>query len=244
MHLLLNAMPRAARIVVPGIPHHVTQRGNRRQQTFFSDADYGRYLGLIAKGCREAKAEVLAWCLMPNHVHLVLVPSTQGGLADALAGAHQCYSWLVNRRNGWQGHLWQSRFYSCPLDDAHVVAAVRYVELNPLRARLVATPEQWRWSSTRGRVSGNGDDLIDGERPPALRNVGDWLAFLAEGLDDETAERLRAHQRTGAALGAAEFLAHIEALIGRSVRRRPRGRQPREPGLSGRAHPQSQIDLL
>lgn len=221
-------MPRTARIVVPGVAHHVTQRGNRRQQTFFGEPDYARYVELIAEGCSEARVDVLAWCLMPNHVHLLLVPSTPSGLADALASAHQRYTWLVNRRNRWQGHLWQSRYYSCPLDDAHLVAAVRYVELNPLRARLVVTPEQWRWSSVRGRVSGKGDVLIRGERPTPLRDVGDWLAFLAEGLADEEVERLRSHLRTGAALGGDEFVAQIEARIGRSLQCRPRGRPSRD----------------
>ena len=237
-------MPRTARIVVPGIPHHVTQRGNRRQQTFFSDADYARYVELLAKGCDAANAEVIAWCLMPNHVHLVLVPATEDGLAESLGGAHQCYAWLLNRRNGWQGHLWQSRYYSCPLDDAHVVAAVRYVELNPLRARLVSSPEQWRWSSASGRVSGAGDALIGAERPFALRDIGNWLAFLAEGLDQETAERLRAHQRTGRALGGADFLAHVESMTGRSQQCRPRGRQPRERPDAASTTGSAQITML
>ena len=125
-------MPRAPRIVVPGVAHHVTQRGNRRQQTFFSDADYMRYVELVGEGCRNAGVGVLAWCLMPNHVHLILVPSDATGLTAALSVAHQRYTWIVNGRNSWKGHLWQRRFYSSPLDGAHLRAAVRYVELNPL----------------------------------------------------------------------------------------------------------------
>ena len=193
-------MPRIARIVVPGVPHHVTQRGNRRQPTFFGDGDFARYVELLADACSDAQVEVLAWCLMPNHVHLVLVPATSAGLAGAFKAAHQRYTWVINRRNGWQGHLWQSRFYSCPLDGAHAISAIRYVELNPVRARLVATPEQWRWSSVRGRVLGTGDRLVRQQRPQFLDDIGDWLEFLAGGLRDEEAELLRSHVLSGKAL--------------------------------------------
>ena len=213
-------MPRTARIVVPGIAHHVTQRGNRRQQTFFEISDYARYVDLVAEGCRDAGVEVLSWCLMPNHVHLVLRPRTSDGLTQALSVAHQRYTWVVNRRKGWQGHLWHSRFYSCPLDDAHLRIAVRYVELNPLRARLVATPDAWRWSSANGR----GDALVAPDRPIELRDIADWRAFLAQGIDDEAAERLRTHERKGLALGSDAFVTRVEDEIGRNLKRRPRGR--------------------
>ena len=217
-------MPRTARIVVPGIAHHVTQRGNRRQQTFFEISDYARYVDLVAEGCRDAGVEVLSWCLMPNHVHLVLRPRTADGLTQALSVAHQRYTWVVNRRKGWQGHLWHSRFYSCPLDDAHLRIAVRYVELNPLRARLVATPDAWRWSSANGRMTGRGDALVAPDRPIELRDIADWRAFLAQGIDDEAAERLRTHERKGLALGSDAFVTRVEDEIGRNLKRRPRGR--------------------
>ncbi len=223
-------MPRAPRLILPGIAHHVTQRGNRRQQTFFADADYRRYAELVAEYCRAAGVGVLAWCLMPNHVHLILVPSDERGLPQALALAHQRYTWAVNRRNSWRGHLWQSRFHSCPLDDAHLREAVRYIELNPVRARLVASPELWRWSSTRGRMNGRSDDLVSAERPLPLRDVADWLTFLAEGLQDDEAERIREHIVQGRALGGADFLAQVEARTGRSMRRRLPGRPREETG--------------
>jgi putative transposase len=129
-------MPRAARLVLPGIPHHVTQRGNRRQPTFFSDADYGLYLRLLRHWCRKSGTSVWAWCLMPNHVHLVLVPTHEDGLRAALAPTHRSYTWEVNQRHGWRGHLWQSRFASFPMEEAHLHACLRYVELNPVRAGL------------------------------------------------------------------------------------------------------------
>ncbi len=221
-------MPRTARIVVPGVPHHVTQRGNRRQQVFVGPDDFACYIELIAVGCREARVEVLAWCLMPNHVHLVLVPEEEAGLAAALSSAHQRYTWLINRRNGWQGHLWQSRFFSCPLDDAHLVAVARYVELNPVRAKLALSPEQWRWSSARGHISGVGDKLVRQAMPAPVRAITDWRAFLAEGILDDEAERIRTHQVKGRPLGALEFLSRIEVMTGLDLQPKPRGRPRRE----------------
>jgi putative transposase len=133
-------MARLARIVVPGLPHHVTQRGNRRQQTFFGEADIDAYIALMAEHCAAARVAVWAYCLMPNHVHLILVPETETGLRDALGPAHRRYTMAVNAREGWTGWLWQGRFASCPLDEPHLVAAARYVELNPVRAGLVERP--------------------------------------------------------------------------------------------------------
>jgi len=129
-------MGRIARVVLPGYPHHVTQRGNRRQRVFFGDDDYDHYLKLIAQGCLDSQTNCLAYCLMPNHVHLVLTPSAERGLQSTLAEAHRRYTRRVNFRNDWRGHLWQERFHSFPMNDKHLAAVVRYVELNPVRARL------------------------------------------------------------------------------------------------------------
>ena len=138
-------MPRCARLVVPGLPHHVTQRGNRRLPTFFRDGDYALYRHLLREGCAKAGTRIWAWCLMPNHVHLILVPSSEDGLRAALGEAHRRYTRLVNEREGWRGHLWQSRFASFAMDEQWLVACARYVELNPVRAGLVRRPEDWRW---------------------------------------------------------------------------------------------------
>ena len=134
-------MARLARAVAAGVPHHVTQRGNRRQPTFFGDADYEMYRALLATSCGRHGVAVWAYCLMPNHVHLILVSATAPGLRLALGETHQRYTGVVNRRQGWVGHLWQGRFASCALDGSHLVAAVRYVELNPVRARLAERAE-------------------------------------------------------------------------------------------------------
>jgi putative transposase len=127
-------MPRIARLVVPGIPHHVTQRGNRRQRVFFSAGDGRLYLRLLREGCEKAGTRVWAWCLMPNHVHLILVPAHEHGLRAALAEPHRRYAATVNRRSEWKGHLWQERFASFPMDEQWLIACARYVELNPVQS--------------------------------------------------------------------------------------------------------------
>ena len=115
---------------MPGVPHHVTQRGNRRQKTFFTKEDYSAYLNLMADWCGQFGVEIWAYCLMPNHVHLIAVPEREDSLAQAIGEAHRRYTRRINFRKGWRGHLWQGRFSSYPMDDVYLMAAVRYVELN------------------------------------------------------------------------------------------------------------------
>ena len=150
-------MARLARVVAPGLPHHVTQRGNRRQQTFFCDEDYESYLQLMAQFCKAHQVEIWAYCLMPNHVHLIAVPQSADGLRRAIGEAHRRYTRMVNFREGWRGHLWQGRFASFVLDEPYLLTAARYVELNPVRAGLVNTPRQYRWSSAAAHLRGRDD---------------------------------------------------------------------------------------
>jgi putative transposase len=215
-------MPRLARLVIPGIPHHVTQRGNRRQPTFFSDEDYRLYLRLLGEWSGRAGTAVWAWCLMPNHVHLILVPSHEDGLRAALAEAHRRYTRRINEREDWRGHLWQSRFASFPMDEDHLLACARYVELNPLRAGLVARPEHWRWSSARAHL-GLGRDGVTDLVPMAAR-APDWRALLDSGLTEGELGAIRARERSGIPLGGPAFLARLAAALGREILPRPRGR--------------------
>jgi len=136
-------MARIARVVAPGLPHHITQRGNRRQKTFFRDDDYDAYLDLMAEWCEKCGVEVWSYCLMPNHVHLIAVPADEGALRRAIGEAHRRYTRRVNFREKWRGCLWQGRFASFCLDAAWLGAAARYVALNPVRARLVRRPEKY-----------------------------------------------------------------------------------------------------
>ena len=164
-------MTRIARIVAPDIPHHVVQRGVRRMDVFFSDDDREQYLSFLSEAASEHASEFLAWCLMSNHVHFVVVPHDVGSLAAVFGEAHRRYTRMVNFREGWRGHLWQERFHSYPLDESHLLAAGRYVEMNPVRAGLVLKPEDWSWSSARYHVGlSAGDRLV---RESKLREMVD-----------------------------------------------------------------------
>ena len=215
-------MSRIARVVIPGHPHHVTQRGVRRMDVFFSDDDRRAYLDLLSKHAASCGITFLAWCLMPNHIHLIAVPEEATSLARGIGEAHRQYTRRVNFRNGWRGYLFQGRFYSCPLEGRHTMAAVRYVLRNPVRAGLVTYPWEYRWSSARWMVGEVPEDRL-AKPSPILEDVSDWGAFLrvpGQDLDD-----FRKHTRTGRPLGSSTFIDHVEATLGRRVRPQRRGRK-------------------
>ena len=218
-------MARLARVVVPGVPHHVTQRGNRRQETFFNEEDYAAYLTLLGEWCGRCGVEVWAYCLMPNHVHLIVVPDSEDGLRRGLGEAHRRYTRRINFREGWRGHLWQGRFASFAMDERYLLRAARYVDLNPVRAKLCRAPWRWRWSSAAAHVAGRDDGLV--RVRPLLERVKDWREFLTEALEAQEIELLRRHERTGRPLGASAFLDRIERTLGRIVRPAKRGRKPK-----------------
>ena len=210
-------MPRLPRVVLPGIPHHVTQRGNNRGQTFFEDSDYALYLDLLAASAERARTEVWAYCLMPNHVHIVLTPSDEYGLSRTFGEVHRRYTGYINARRRTTGHLWQGRFGSVAMDEAHFVTALRYVSLNPVRARLVTRAEAWRWSSVAAHLAGLDDHVV--RVAPALERVGDFAAFLGEPFDEATGyAALRRAERVGRPVGSAAWLSEIERRTGRVLR--------------------------
>ena len=221
-------MARLSRLVVPGIAHHVTQRGNHRQRTFFADGDYALYLDLLKQGCARAGTRIWAWCLMPNHVHLILVPAHEDGLRAALAEAHRRYTRHVNRREDWTGHLWQSRFASFPMDGDWLIACARYVELNPVRAGLAERPEDWRWSSARAHLGLGEDGVTDAS--PLNDRIADWRGLLDGGLEAEAWAAIRGREHNGYALGDDAFLEDVADKVGRPAAPPPRGR-PKRPDL-------------
>jgi putative transposase len=218
-------MARLARVVVPGVAHHVTQRGNRRQETFFNEDDYAAYLSLLGEWCGRCGVEVWAYCLMPNHVHLIVVPDSEDGLRRGLGEAHRRYTRRVNFREGWRGHLWQGRFASFAMDERYLLRAARYVEMNPVRAKLCRVPWRWRWSSASAHVAGRDDGLV--RVAPLLERVKDWRELLLEAVEADDAERLRRHERTGRPLGSPAFLDRIEVTLERIVRPAKPGRKPK-----------------
>lgn len=208
-------MARMPRLVVPSCPHHVTQRGARCQKTFFSDRDFRLYIKLIAEFAEKTNTEVWAYCLMPNHLHMVMVPSCEDGLRATLAEVHRRYSLYINRREGWQGHLWQERFHSCPMDETHLYAAVRYIEMNPVKANICSNPSDWPWSSARAHLSGQDDALV--RVKPMLSRVGQWQHYLSTPIDEEKTKNLRHHASSGRPLGDDGFLASLEEMTGREL---------------------------
>ena len=224
-------MARLARVVVPGLPHHVTQRGNGGARTFFGDDDYAFYLELLGKHAREASVEVWAWVLMPNHVHLILTPSDPDGLRRCLSKVHRTYAGYIHARQKKTGHFWQGRYGAVAMDEAHLAAALRYVALNPVRARLAKRAEAWPWSSARAHLRGETDGVTH------LDPVRDRFPRFADLLDDagleSLAEDLRQAETIGRPTGSLDFLAQLEAATQRSLRRKPRGPKPSTESAAG-----------
>ncbi len=212
-------MPRVARIVIPNVVHHVTQRGNNREDVFFEDDDRRLYLGLLAENAARFSVDLLGYCLMTNHVHLVAIPRREDSLAKAIGRTDYVYTRHVNRARDREGHLWKNRFYSCALDEKHTVAAMRYVERNPVRAGLVAQPWDYPWSSARAHVGGKDPSgLLDlrtwlHDWPPA-----EWRGMLRTDVEDLLLRQLRRSTRRGRPLGSESFVTRMEKLLGRRVR--------------------------
>jgi putative transposase len=183
----------------------VTQRGNRRQRTFFCDGDYRAYLQIAAEAFRETGVEVWGYCLMPNHVHLIAMPPESEALAQAIGSTHLRYTRMVNRREGWTGYLWQGRFASFPMDEDHLLACARYVGLNPVRAGLTTRAADWPWSSVRAHLDGRSDRLLTPE--PLAERLSERLAgFFDEDVEKEALRRFRNASTSGRPLGAAEWV--------------------------------------
>ena len=219
-------MARLPRIVLPGIPHHVTQRGNRREKVFFEDGDYALYLDLLSEAAARAQVAIWSYCLMPNHVHIIAVPSDEDGLRRTFRYVHRHYTGYINARMRVTGHLWQGRFSSVAMDEQHLVCALRYVALNPVRARLVKRAEDWPWSSARAHLEGKSDAFV--EVAPAIERVGDFRTFLGEAFDETmTYAALRKAESVGRPVGSKEWLADMEARTGLTLapgKRGPKGK--------------------
>ena len=231
-------MARLARLVIPGLPYHVTQRGNRRALTFFDDGDYALYRDLLAHAARRSGTQIWAYCLMPNHVHLIVVPVHSDGLRATFADAHRRYTSFINARHRWTGHLWQGRYGAVAMDEAHLAAAARYVALNPVRAHLVERAQDWAWSSTRAHLAGEDDELV--KVAPLLDRYGDFSAFLDDREDQQATRALRTAETTGRPLGSAAWLGQLEATSGRTLAARKRGPKPKRP-TAGTIHAFSKL---
>ncbi len=213
-------MPRIARVVVPDCPHHVTQRGVRRMDVFMSDGDRHAYLKLLAEQSQTHGVSYLAWCLMTNHIHLVAVPSGPNSLAKGIGEAHKRYTRMINSREGWRGYLFQGRFFSCPIEPSHLIAVVRYVLRNPVRAGLAEHAWDYQWSSAKWLVGSAVSDPLMRSLGP-LAEVDEWKTILASA--NENLSSIRQHTRTGRPLGGEAFVEHVEGVLGRRLKKRKPG---------------------
>ena len=215
-------MPRDARVVCAGVPYHVTQRGNYRQDIFEEEEDREKYMEFFMMYLEKFEVKLYAWCLMSNHVHFIVEPSTEDGLANLFRFAHMRYSQYFNRKKGASGHLFQGRFHSSPLDADHLYEALRYVELNPLRAGIVSRVDGYKWSSMKTHLTGKGKYPLSSVNK--YLEIHDWKEYLKEKADEEILKTLRSRAKTNRPAGDAKFIKKIEKLTGRTLTFNKKGR--------------------
>jgi REP-associated tyrosine transposase len=213
--------------------HHIVHRGSRRLNVFRDESDRLSYLDLFIESCALYGLMIRAYSLMPNHVHYVAVPERADSVAKTFHRAQGVYSKRFNKKHGYVGHLWQERPFSCVLSEAHLRNAIRYVENNPVRAGLVASAVDFRWSSARAHAFGDPDPLLDSAEPRAVEG---WSEWLSGDFDPRIAELIRECTFTGRPCGDDAFVQELEALTGRQLRPKKRGPQPKRdanqtPGL-------------
>ncbi len=209
-------MPRIARIVVPGYPHHITQRGNYKQDAFVESADYIRYLKCLEKYSREYGLSILAYCLILNHVHFAAIPENEHSLSKTFSVCHTLYSQYFNKKNEKTGHLWQGRFYSCVLDEKHLYATIRYIENNPVRAKLVEKAEDWEWSSARAHLN-KGKSILSLARIDKFMDMHDWKGYLQDE-DEIMSGVIKANTLSGKPVGNSVFISKLEQIIGKQIK--------------------------
>ncbi len=197
------------RMTIAGFPHHVVQRGLNGRQTFLSDDDYAVYLEIMAECCLRHGVDVWAYCLMPDHAHLIAVPGEKDALTGCLRAAHGRYTKYINHRTGRRGQFWQGRYASHLLDEQYLIACARYIEINPVKRDYVDQPEDWKWSSAKAHIMKRDDPLV--QAGPLLERVEvEWQDFLAETRPPEEADLFYSHEKTGLPLGGNDFLAMVE----------------------------------
>ena len=217
-------MGRLRRVVVPGLPHHITQRGVRRCPVFCDDRDRKIYLELLSEASELFGLSIRSYTLMTNHVHLIAVPEREDSIGKTLRDTHGPYASYFNRRYRFCGHLWQARFHSSPMDDVHFWAGVRYVENNPVRAGMVERAQDYPWSSAAAHCGPRSDPLLASfDINPLL--IPDWSEWLAAGQPVAEIETIRRNTRTGRPSGSEEFIKGLEAGLGRRLRPAKRGRK-------------------
>jgi len=217
-------MARLARVVAPDMPHHITQRGNRRQQVFFKESDYELYLEILADKTKKYDVDIWCYCLMPNHVHLIGTPKKPESLSKAIGEAHKEYTRYINKRENWTGYLWQGRFSSFVMDEKYFLASCKYIENNPVKAKMVKNVFDYKWSSANAHKKREDDILC--RVAPALSYIENWEKFLTE--PDDYKDDIEKHSRTGRPLGNKEFIKILGDKLGLDLMPKKAGRKPKE----------------
>ncbi len=224
-------MARIARVVAPNLPHHIIQRGNRRQNVFFNDEDKTAYLKILKEQCQRFGVFIWSYCLMDNHVHFVAVPQDKEGLANVFGQTHRHYTRMINFREGFRGYLWQGRFSSYVLDENYLYAAVRYIETNPVKAGLVLKAEDYAWSSAKARVFGSQDELLSDFFLP--KEITDWSSFLKSAdPEDPNDQILESHLNTGRPFGPTDFIERLQDFTKRILIKSKPGPKIKEKALN------------
>jgi putative transposase len=228
--------PRAARLELPGVPLHVTQRGVNRCAIYHDDHDCRSYRKLLWQACSRHRVSTHAFVLMGNHVHLLLAASEPGAISLAMRQVGQSYAQTFNRRHGRSGTLWQGRFKSCLVgDDRYLLTVMRYIELNPVRAAMVADPADHRWSSVHMHLGACRDPWLTPH--PLFLSLGSnadargelWKRWLQEGIAADDIAAIRRNLAQERALGDARFQTEAEQRLGRPVAYRRPGRPALSP---------------
>ncbi|OGW75606.1 MAG: hypothetical protein A2Z72_08625 [Omnitrophica bacterium RBG_13_46_9] len=219
-------MPRIARIVAIGYPHHITQRGNYRQRIFSSDTDRKKYLSLLKNEGKRYGLTILAYCLMPNHVHFIVIPEREDSMGKVFKYAHMKYSQYYNKKMRTQGHLFQGRFFSCVMDERHTLACTRYIERNPVRAKMVNKPYLWNWSSAKVHCGIDKHDELEVNKlfDYIDENQKTWKKFIELSDDPNEIKQIREQTRKGRPLGTYDFVERLEEKLKRFLKLKPKGR--------------------
>lgn len=200
------------RITIKGLPHHVIQRGLQGRQTFLTDDDYATYLKIMTECCLSYGIDIWAYCLMPDHVHLIAVPKEKDALSNCLRVAHGRYTRYINQRTGNKGQFWQGRYSSHLLDAHYLIACARYIEINPVKREYVNQPEDWHWSSAQAHISKSKDPLV--QIAPLLERVDiNWRDFLAQSRPEKEADLFYLHEKNGQPLGNDDFLDMVKEKL-------------------------------
>ena len=227
-------MPRTARAILPGYPHHIVHRGHNRQKVFASRRDYERYLATLAEFKLVLGVKVYAWCLMTNHVHLLLEPSNATCLALLMKRLAAGQTHHHNRLEGRSGTLWEGRYKSSLVqNEGYLLACCRYIELNPVRARIVAAPQDYPWSSYRARLGYAESAILDLD--PCYQELGidesarreRYSEFLQNAIPEGEWGLIRTAVRRGQLTGNDVFSKQVAATLGRRIGNRGPGRPPR-----------------